>query len=178
MLTVHSTHAPRFLIEGYINVIWIMKQTKIFLEVLFPLLVTDNHSFPPFCTLDTPKLPENSGKSCYWIIRCEGSAFQRGMALLLISLTADSDDQLKSKYQHSPIEKQTVLRICKRLMPSGGAGRAAAVRAAKCPFDRTLPPFRQMQTAPAAPHAPSPRPPTAQANVRRLTHRPRAGWRE
>ena len=69
------------------------------------------------------------------------------------------------------MEKQTVLRFCKRLKPSGGAGRAAAVQATKCPPDRTLPPFRQMQTAPAAPHAPSPRPPTARATVRRLTHR-------
>jgi hypothetical protein len=40
------------------------------------------------------------------------------MALLLISLTADSDDQLKSKYQ----------------MPSGGAGRG--VYAQKSPSDR------------------------------------------
>lgn len=63
-------------------------------------------------------------------------------------------------------------------MTSGGAGRAAAVRAAKCPSDRTLPPFRQMQTAPAAPNAPAPRPPTARATVRRLTHEPRTGWRE
>ena len=69
------------------------------------------------------------------------------------------------------MEKQTVLRFCKRLKPSGGAGRAAAVQATKCPPDRTLPPFRQMQTAPAAPHAPAPRPPTARATVRRLTHR-------
>ena len=75
---------------------------------------------------------------------CEGSAFQRGMALLLISLTADSDDQLKSKYQHSPIEKQTVLKIRKRLLLSGGGGRAAAVQATKCPPGSTLPPFRQM----------------------------------
>ena len=64
---------------------------------------------------------------------CEGSAFQRGMALLLISLTADSDDQLKSKYRQSPIEKQTVLRIRKRLMPSGGVGRREIVFALSKP---------------------------------------------
>lgn len=39
VLFMHGTHAPRLLIEGYINVVWIMKQTKIFLEVLFPLLI-------------------------------------------------------------------------------------------------------------------------------------------
>lgn len=34
------------------------------------------------------------------ILRCEGSAFQKGMDLLLVSLTADSDDHLaKDKYR-------------------------------------------------------------------------------
>ena len=59
----------------------------------------------------------------------------------------------------------------------GGADRAAAVWATKRPPGSSLSPFRHQPSAPAAPHAPSPRPPTAQANVRSLAHRHHTGWR-
>ena len=53
---------------------------------------------------------------------------------------------------------------------SGGAGRAAVVQAKKSMPAATLPPYPPSAPQRRPSHAPSPRPPTAQANVHWPTH--------
>lgn len=76
-----------------------------------------------------------------------------------------------------PILRHSPASTGESRFPSGGGDRAADVRATKCPSASTLPPSRHQPIAPAAPHAPLARPPTARANVLRPPHSPRIGGR-
>ena len=110
----------------------------------------------------------------------KGAASQNGRAwLLLISLTADSTTVLlganirkkcamcqnvsASHFCHclcalrilvysGDLQRETEVKA--PLLLQGGAGRAADVRATKCPSASTLPPFRHRPIAPAAPPHP------------------------
>ena len=48
VITVYGADSSGLFIEGYIDIIGIIKKTKILLKVFFSLLVTYNHHITPF----------------------------------------------------------------------------------------------------------------------------------